>query len=132
MIKSNIKIKLERVFLEMKYQMIDYLDKVISRDFEGDIPLLKKEGVLSSSGQIVLNKINLMTGACASKLVDLIQEADLDLQEVITYMEVLEEFIKIKEYFRSFVYSPQVSCNIFNTEKATYLIIKIDFPCNTC
>ena len=26
----------------MKYQMIDYLDKMIAQDFEGDILLLKK------------------------------------------------------------------------------------------
>jgi hypothetical protein len=75
----------------MKYQMIDYLDKMIAHDFKGDISPLEKEGVLSSSGQIILNKLNLMTGAYASNLVDLIQEADMDLQEVINYMENLQE-----------------------------------------
>ena len=71
--------------------MIDYLDKMIAQDFEGDILLLKKEGVLSSNGQVILNKLNLMTRAYASNLVDLIQEADMDLQEIINYMENLQE-----------------------------------------
>jgi hypothetical protein len=79
----------------MKYQMIDYLDKMIAQDFEGDILLLKKEGVLSSNGQVILNKLNLMTRAYASNLVDLIQEADMDLQEIINYMENLQEKIEV-------------------------------------
>ena len=37
--------------------MLDYLDKVVAQDFEGDNALLKKEGVLLSNGQMVLNKI---------------------------------------------------------------------------
>lgn len=75
----------------MKYQMLDYLDKAISQDFESDNTLLIKEGVLSTDGHIVLNKINLMTGAYASNLADRILEADMDLQEVITYIEQLQK-----------------------------------------
>jgi hypothetical protein len=52
---------------------------------------LTKEGVLASNGQMVLNKINLMTGTYASNLADGILEADMDLQEVITHMESLQE-----------------------------------------
>ena len=75
----------------MNYQMLDYLDKVVAQDFESDNTLLIKEGVLSTDGDIVLNKINLMTGAYTSNLADRILEADMDLQEAITYLEQLQE-----------------------------------------
>lgn len=75
----------------MNYQMLDYLDKVVAQDFESDNTLLIKEGLLSTEDQIVLNKINLMTGAYASNLADRILEADMDLQEVITYLEQLQK-----------------------------------------
>ncbi len=80
----------ERGFL-LNYQMLDYLDKNVAQDFESDNTLLIKEGVLSSNGQMVLNKINLMTGAYASNLAVGILEADMDLQEVVTYLEHLKE-----------------------------------------
>ena len=75
----------------MNYQTLDYLDKAISQDFESDNTLLIEEGVLSTDGDIVLNKINLMTGAYASNLADRIIEADINLQEVITYLEQLQK-----------------------------------------
>lgn len=75
----------------MNFQMLDFLDKIIAQDFEDDNALLIKEGVLTSDGQMVLNKINLMTGAYASNLADGILEADMDLQEVVTHMESLQE-----------------------------------------
>ena len=74
----------------MNFQMLDYLDKVVAQDFEIDNALLIKEGVLSSDGQIVLNKVNLMTGAYASNLADGILESDMNLQEVITHLEQLQ------------------------------------------
>ncbi len=75
----------------MNYQMLDYLDKVVAQDFESDNTFLIKEGVMSTDGHIILNKINLMTGVYASNLADRILEADMDLQEVITYIEQLQE-----------------------------------------
>ena len=75
----------------MNFQMLDYLDKIVAQDFESDSALLTKEGVLSSDGQMVLNKINLITGAYTSNLADGILEVDMDLQEVITHMEQLQE-----------------------------------------
>lgn len=75
----------------VNYQMLDYLDKIIAQDLEGDSALLTKEGVYSSDGQIVLNKINLMAGAYASKLADRIQEADMNLQEIVAYLEQLQK-----------------------------------------
>ena len=75
----------------MNFQMLDFLDKIVAQDFEGDSTLLTKEGVLTSNGQMVLNKINLMTGVYASNLADGILEADMDLQEVVTHMESLQE-----------------------------------------
>jgi hypothetical protein len=75
----------------MNYQMVDYLDKIVEQDIEGDIALLIKEGVLSPDGQVVFNKINLMTGAYASNLADGILEADMDLQEVVAHSERLQE-----------------------------------------
>ena len=37
--------------------MLDYLDKVVAQDFESDNTLMMKEGVLSTDGHIVLNKM---------------------------------------------------------------------------
>jgi YesN/AraC family two-component response regulator len=71
----------------MIYQIVDLLDKAIAKDTEKDITLLIKEGLLTSEGQIVQNKINLMTGAYASDLLDCIMEADMNVQEVIEYIE---------------------------------------------
>ncbi len=81
--------------------MIDYLNKMIAHDFKRDISPLEKEEELSSSGQIILNKLSLMTGAYASNLVDLIQEADTDLQKVITYIENL---LEQNQYFGIFYF----------------------------
>ena len=75
----------------MNFQMLDFLDKIVAQDFKGDSALLTKEGVLTSIGQMVLNKINLMTGTYASNLADGILEADMDLKEVVTHMESLQE-----------------------------------------
>lgn len=70
----------------MNYQMIDLLDKVIDQDLKNDKEMLKKEGVLSSENQIVINKLNLMSGVYASDLMDTIIEADMNPQEVLTYI----------------------------------------------
>lgn len=75
--------------------MLDYLDKIVAQDLEGDSALLTKEGILSSNGQIVLNKINLMTGAYASNLADRMLEVDMDLREIVAYLEQLQ---KLKQY----------------------------------
>lgn len=75
----------------MNFQLLDFLDKIIAQDFEDDNALLIKEGVLTSNGLMVLNKINLMTGTYASNLADGILEVDMDLLEVITHMESLQE-----------------------------------------
>ena len=75
----------------MNFQMLDFLDKIVAQDFEGDSALLTSEGVLTSNGQMVLNKINLMTGTYASSLADRILEEDMDLQEVVAHMESLQE-----------------------------------------
>lgn len=52
--------------------MIDLLNKVIDQDLENDKEVITKEGVLTTENQIVHSKINLMTGAYASVLVDTI------------------------------------------------------------
>ncbi len=54
----------------MNFQMIDLLDKAIDQDFKIDKEILTKEGVLTTENQIVINKLNLMSGAYASKLMD--------------------------------------------------------------
>jgi len=56
----------------MNYIMIDLLNKVIDQDLENDKEVITKEGVLTTENQIVHSKINLMTGAYASVLVDTI------------------------------------------------------------
>ncbi len=79
----------------MNFQIIDLLDKLVSKDSEYDLSILMKEGVLSTEGQIVLNKLNLMTGAFASELLDNIADADINIQEV---MEHLGHLMKRNEY----------------------------------
>ena len=73
----------------MNYKMIDLLDKVIDQDLENDKQILDKEGVMTSENQIAINKLNLMTGAYASVLMDAIVEADMNPQEAVDYIENL-------------------------------------------
>lgn len=75
----------------MNFQMIDLLEKAIDKDLENDKVILTKEGVLTSENQIVLNKLNLMSGAYASNLMDAIVEADMNSQEVLAYIEGLHQ-----------------------------------------
>jgi hypothetical protein len=74
----------------MNYQVIDLLDKVIAKETENDLALLRKEGVLTSEGQIERNKLNLMSGAYASDLLDGVVEANMNTTEVIEYIEGLQ------------------------------------------
>lgn len=73
----------------MNFEMIDLLDKAIDTDTEQDMAMLHSEGVLSSGGEIVENKLNLMTGAYAADLMNAIKEVDMNPQEVIGYFEIL-------------------------------------------
>ncbi|MHB1315316.1 MAG: hypothetical protein ACYCX2_07520 [Christensenellales bacterium] len=75
----------------MNFQMLDLLDKAIDQDSEYDKAILIKEGVLTSENRIVKNKLNLMSGAYASSLLDAIVEADMNPQEVIEYAEGLHQ-----------------------------------------
>lgn len=75
----------------MNFQMIDLLDKAIDHDHEIDKEILTKEGVLTTENQIVINKLNLISGAYASKLMDAIVEADMNPQEVLAYIESLHQ-----------------------------------------
>ena len=69
--------------------MIDLLDKAIDQNIEDDKETLTKEGVLTFNDRIVINKLNLMSGAYASMLIDNIIEADMDPQKVLNYIESL-------------------------------------------
>lgn len=73
----------------MNFEMIDLLDKVIDTDTEPDLAMLQAEGVLNPDGEIVKNKLNLMTGAYADDLLNAIEEVDMNPQEVIGYIEAL-------------------------------------------
>jgi len=75
----------------MNFQMIDLLEKAIDKDFENDKAILTKEGVLTSENRVVLNKLNLMSGAYTSSLVEAIIEADMNPQEVLAYIESLHQ-----------------------------------------
>jgi hypothetical protein len=77
--------------LKMNIQMLDLLDKAIDQDSEYDKALPIKEGVLTSENRIVKNKLNLMSGAYASSLLDAIVETDMNPQEVIEYIESLHQ-----------------------------------------
>ena len=71
--------------------MIDLLDKAIDQDYGNDKAILTREGVLTSENQIVLNKLNLMSGAYVSALMDAIEEADMNPQEVLDHIENLHK-----------------------------------------
>ena len=73
------------------FQMLDLLDKAIAKDTEDDHVLLMKEGVLTLEGRIVPTKLNLMSGAYASDLLDSVVEADMYAQEVLAYIESLQQ-----------------------------------------
>lgn len=75
----------------MNFQMIDLLDKAIDQGLEIDKEILTKEGVLTTENQIVINKLNLMSGSYASKLMDAIVEADMNPQEVLANIESLHQ-----------------------------------------
>lgn len=75
----------------MNFQMIDLLEKAIDKDFENDKAILTKEGVLTSENWVVLNKLNLMSGAYTSDLVKAIVEADMNPKEVLAYIESLHQ-----------------------------------------
>jgi hypothetical protein len=57
----------------MNYQMIDLLDKAVDQNLEDDKETLMREGVLTFNDRIVINKLNLMSGAYSSKLIDYIK-----------------------------------------------------------
>jgi len=73
----------------MNYQMIDLLDKAVDQNLEDDKETLTREGVLTFNDRIVINKLNLMSGAYSSKLIDNINESDMDSQKVLDYIESL-------------------------------------------
>lgn len=73
----------------MNFEMIDLLDKAIDTDSEPDLAMLIAEGVLSSDGEIVKNKLNFMAGAYADDLLNAIKGADMNSREVIGHIETL-------------------------------------------
>jgi hypothetical protein len=73
----------------MNYQMIDFLEKVFADDYINFRTILVKEGVLTSDNQVVVNKINLMTGAYASTLIDEIIDADMNQLEILSHIKML-------------------------------------------
>src|SRR5659263_60214 len=75
----------------MNYQIIDLLDKAIDQNFDDDKEILTKEGVLTCNDRIVINKLNLMSGAFAPKLIDNIIEADINPQKVLDYIDSLHQ-----------------------------------------
>lgn len=75
----------------MNFQMLDLLDKAIAQDTDDDLALLTKEGVVTPDGQIVRNKLNLMSGAYTSDLLDNVVEANMNTTEVIEYIEGMQQ-----------------------------------------
>ena len=73
----------------MNFHIIDLLDKAVDQNLEDDKETLTNEGVLTFNKQIVINKLNLMSGAYSSKLIDNIIEADMDSQKVLDYIKGL-------------------------------------------
>lgn len=88
----------------MNFEMIDLLDKAIDKDIEYDKILLRNEGVLTGNGEIVKNKLNLMTGAYATNLLDAIEEADMSVQEIIEHVERLYQGNQLTGVFYFLLY----------------------------
>lgn len=88
----------------MNFEMIDLLDKAIDTNVEPDLAMLHAEGVFSVDGEIVKNKLNLMTGAYASELIDSIEEADMNPQEVIGHIETLYQQNQLMAVFYFLLY----------------------------
>lgn len=66
----------------MNYALLDHLEIFMSRDTGELVNKLIKEGVANTQGEISADKLNLMTGAFVSSLLDAMQEADIDINEV--------------------------------------------------
>jgi hypothetical protein len=66
----------------MNYALLDHLEIFMSRDTGEWVNKLIKEGVANTQGEINADKLNLLTGAFVSSLLDAMREADIDINEV--------------------------------------------------
>jgi hypothetical protein len=83
----------------MNYSVLDHLEILINKDSEERCEKLTKEGVLDEDGSINANKLNLMIGAFVSYLLDSMQEADMNLKEVIEHFKELHTSGDVKAMY---------------------------------
>lgn len=69
----------------MNYSILDHLEIMTSKDKVEWCAKLVKEGVLDQAGTVNANKMNLMSGASVSPLLDAMQEADMNINEVFEH-----------------------------------------------
>jgi hypothetical protein len=77
--------------LNMNEFMLNHIEYLLDPDENNFTKILVKEGVLQADGNVNLDKVNLMAGAAASPLFDLICESELDIQEFYDYFISLVE-----------------------------------------
>jgi hypothetical protein len=75
----------------MNYNLLDHLEVITSRDDAKWHDMLIKEGVLDESGILNPSKLNLMVGAFASSLVDVMREEEMNVNEVYARFKQLHE-----------------------------------------
>jgi hypothetical protein len=75
----------------MNYTLLDHLEVFTSRDDEKWHDMLVREGVYDQNGMIQANKLNLMTGAFTSSLVNAMREEEMNVIEVYDRFRQLHE-----------------------------------------
>lgn len=75
----------------MNYSLLDHLEVFTSRDDEKWHDMLVREGVLDQNGMTQANKLDLMTGAFTSSIVDAMREEEMNISEVYDRFRQLHE-----------------------------------------
>ena len=75
----------------MNFSVLDHLEIMTSKDNTEWCQKLVKEGVLDHEGTVNANKLNLMSGASVSPLLDAMQEADMNINEVFEHFKKLHD-----------------------------------------
>ena len=88
----------------MNYSVLDHLEILTSKNNVEWCEKLVKEGVLDQAGTVNANKLNLMSGASVSSLLDAMQEADMNINEVYEHFNELHGHSDFRCHVLSSVY----------------------------
>lgn len=83
----------------MNYSVLDHLEIFTSKNNLEWCEKLVKEGVLDQAGSVNANKLNLMSGASVSSLLDAMQEADMSINEVYEHFKELHGQSEFKSMY---------------------------------